>query len=294
MNIRPVTSDDLAAIAELFGSVEEAISGRPSLIDADAVAGWIQKVSWDTNTWLFEEDGTPVAVAFGELHGGRGVFAGAVHPSALGRGLGTRLADLAEARLAEEGADRFQTWVTAADEAANELFRGRGYREVRRFWDMAIELDDKELPEPAVEIEMFREEDGPAFHAALEESFAEHWEHVTETFEEWWSRQRSMPGYDLSLWFLIRDGGEIAAVIRNDPHRFGGGYVGSLGVRRPWRGRGYGRALLLHSFREFRNRGMSRASLGVDAANETGATRLYESVGMHVEAENAAWEKSLR
>jgi ribosomal protein S18 acetylase RimI-like enzyme len=69
--------------------------------------------------------------------------------------------------------------------------------------------------------------------------------------------------------------------------------VGALGVRRRWRGRGYGRALLLHTFREFRRRGMTRATLGVDAANPTGATRLYESVGMHVEQEEIVWEKAL-
>ena len=38
---------------------------------------------------------------------------------------------------------------------------------------------------------------------------------------------------------------------------------------------------------------MTSASLGVDAANETGATKLYESVGMHVELEVVVWEKVL-
>jgi hypothetical protein len=38
---------------------------------------------------------------------------------------------------------------------------------------------------------------------------------------------------------------------------------------------------------------MTRAALGVDAANATGATRLYESVGMRAYAENVVWEKAL-
>jgi ribosomal protein S18 acetylase RimI-like enzyme len=158
---------------------------------------------------------------------------------------------------------------------------------------MAIELGE-DPTQPAFPVDTFREEDAPTFHAALEEAFEDHWEHRADGFDEWWSRQRRRPGYDPSLWFLIRDGAEIAAVVRNDPNRLGGGYVSALGVRRPWRGRGYGRALLLRSFREFRLRGTSRASLTVDAANETGATRLYESVGMHVEQENVVWEKLLR
>ena len=61
-----------------------------------------------------------------------------------------------------------------------------------------------------------------------------------------------------------------------------GGFVHGIGVRSPWRRRGLGRALLLASFREFRRRGAEQAALGVDAANPTGATSLYESVGMRV------------
>jgi hypothetical protein len=43
-----------------------------------------------------------------------------------------------------------------------------------------------------------------------------------------------------------------------------------------------------------RGRGKPRVSLGVDAANPTGATRLYESVGMRVLSEEAAYRKILR
>jgi ribosomal protein S18 acetylase RimI-like enzyme len=98
---------------------------------------------------------------------------------------------------------------------------------------------------------------------------------------------------DHSLWFVVRDGDEIAGYARCDAGIRGGGFVGMLGVRTAWRRRGLGRALLLHAFREFRRRGLERASLGVDAENPTGATRLYESVGMHVEAEFVTFERQL-
>jgi mycothiol synthase len=291
VNVRPATPEDVPQVAELFGSVEEALLGRPSNFDAEAVRGWWQTIALETNTWLFEEDGVLVAAAGGQVHGDRGNAGGAVRPAAQGRGLGTQLLELVEGRLREQGAARIHSWAIAADTRAAELFEGRGYLEVRRFWEMAIELEN-EPPEPATPVEPFRDEDAPAFHAALEEAFADHWEPHPEAFEDWWGRQRARTNYDPSLWFVIRDGDEIAAVAR-DELRTGAGYVGALGVRRPWRGRGYGRDLLLHSFREFRRRGMRRATLGVDAANPTGATHLYESVGMHVEQEEIVWEKAL-
>jgi len=291
VSFRPATRDDLAAIAELFGSVEEAVTGRPSDVDAMMVDGWLHTISFETNTWLLEEDGQLVAGAFGQRFGQRGNSAGAVRPSACGRGLGTRLLETVERRLGDEGAERLHSWAVAGDEAADDLFTGRSYGEARRFWEMAIELD-ADQPEPSVSIEPFRPEDAKAFHAALEEAFADHWEHDPESFDEWWRRQRHRENYDPSLWFVIRDGGEIAGVARCEP-RPPTGWVGALGVRTTWRGRGYGRALLRHCFREFRGRGFTRAALGVDAANATGATQLYESVGMHVEQEMVVWEKVL-
>jgi mycothiol synthase len=291
VNVRSATMEDAPAVAELFRSVEESVLGRPSGFDDEAVRGWWQTIAFETNTWLFEEDGTLVAAAGCQAHGDRGNSGGAVHPSAQGRGLGTQLLELVEGRLAEEGAARVHSWAVAADERAAELFTGRGYHEARRFWEMAIDLHG-EPPEPPAAIEPFREEDAAAFHAALEEAFEDHWEPHPEPFEEWWKRQRGRANFDPSLWFVIREGDEIAAVTRNEL-RTHAGYIGALGVRRPWRGRGYGRALLLHSFREFRRRGSSRVTLGVDAANPTGATQLYESVGMHVEQEEIVWEKSL-
>lgn len=291
MSVRAATREDYGAIVDVFRAADEAASGRPSTIDEDSVDGWLQTLPLETNTWLIEEDGSVVAAAFAQAFGERGNSAGVVRPSARGRGLGTRLVELFEARLAADGARRIHTWTVAGDGGADELFRARGYREARRFWDMTIELEG-EVPEPPAAVEPFREEDAVDFHAALEESFADHWEHQPESFEHWWARQRRRTNFDPTLWFVIRDGDEIAAVARNEL-RVLGGWVGALGVRRAWRGRGYGRALLLHSFREFRRRGMTRATLGVDAANATGATRLYESVGMCVEQENVVWEKAL-
>lgn len=72
------------------------------------------------------------------------------------------------------------------------------------------------------------------------------------------------------------------------------GYVGTLGVRRAWRKRGVGLALLRHSFGEFQRRGKPRAALHVDASNLTGALRLYESAGMHVHLASDMYEKEIR
>jgi ribosomal protein S18 acetylase RimI-like enzyme len=161
---------------------------------------------------------------------------------------------------------------------------------------MEIELDAALPPArwpPGIRVEPFRREDAHAFFDALEEAFADEWGRRSMEFNEWLRLRVDSPDADHSVWFLARDGDEVAAVVRCDGSREETGWIGALGVRRAWRRRGLGLALLLHAFAEFRRRGKKRVGLGVDAENSTGAPRLYERAGMHVAIEEVVFEKAL-
>lgn len=293
---RAASREDAAAVATVVAADETVLLGRPSRLGEIDILDWWNRTDLEHDSWLFEEDGKLLGVGWTEARDELGFFIGVVAQGAKGRGLGGALAGLGEGRVREAGSVRVQTWTLAADIAAGELFQGRGYREVRRFYDMAIELAGPPpslvLPD-GLTLGVFRAGDARAFHAALGEAFEDHWENHPTPFEQWWEEKQRSPGFDPTLWFLVRDGDEIAATVRNDPDRNGGGYVGALGVRRRWRGRGLGRALLLHTFAEFHRRGVNRVTLGVDAQSPTGATALYESVGMEVESEGVVFEKEL-
>ena len=299
MNIRPITPDDFPTLAAFLAEDETHLFGRPSRLGLADVTAWLVPVDLEHNTWLFEEDGQIAALAWAEVeeHHDAGFAVGVVHRHRRGRGLGSRLLQLTEDRLRELGVARMHSVTLAPETTAPPLLTARGYREVRRFWEMTIELGDAPPPAPAVpdglRIERFSDDSARAFHAALEEAFAEHWEYQPQPFDTWWDRQVARHDHDPSLWFLVRDGDEIAAATRNDPERSGGGWIGAIGVRPAWRGRGLAKALLLHSFREFHRRGKRRVGLGVDSENATGATKLYESVGMAVDTEQVVWEKVL-
>lgn len=295
---RSASREDASVVAALVARDETVLLGRPSRLTEIDVLDWWSRVDLERDSWLFEEDGSVVAIGWFERREDLGLYVGVVAQGAKGRGLGAAVADMGEscARNAA-GVARLQTWTLAADREALELFTERGYREVRRFYDMSIELDGPQAqlePPDGFAIEVFRTEDARAFHDALDEAFEDHWEYHSIPFDEWWREKQASSGFDPSLWFLVGDGEEVVATIRNDAERNGGGYVGALAVRRPWRGRGLGRALLLHTFAEFQRRGFDRVTLGVDAENPTGATALYESVGMTVESEAIVFEKEPR
>jgi mycothiol synthase len=292
--MRSATPQDLDDVLELLRADEEHLLGRRSRIGPSDLRQWLSRVDLATDTWMFEEDDRLVACGWGEADGELGFAVGVVHPDAKGRGIGGQLVGRSEGWLRERGVTRMQQFALAADTVAPVLFAAHGYREVRRFHEMAIELDGPPLPPvlpDGLTIELFDEAGVREFYNALDESFQDHWEHHSTPFEEWWEQKQNAPDFDPSLWFLIRDGTEVAATVRNEPNRNEGGMVAALGVRRPWRGRGLGRALLLHTFGEFHRRGVSRISLGVDSENPTGAPKLYESVGMQVEVEQTIFEK---
>ena len=296
MSMRSATPEDLDAVLELLRTDEEHLIGRRSRIGRPDLLQWLSRVDLDADTWLLEEEGRLVACGWAQVHDDLGWAIGVVHPEAKGRGIGRRLVERSEQRLRERGATRVHQVAFAGDTRSPPLFAAHGYREVRRFYEMTIELDgpppDPVLPD-GFTIETFDEAALPEFYAALDESFGDHWEHHSTPLEEWWEERRNAPDFDPTMWFLIRDGAEVAAVVRNEPNRREGGMVAALGVRRPWRGRGLGRALLLRTFGEFQRRGVNRVTLGVDSENPTGATQLYESVGMQVELEEAVFEKAL-
>jgi mycothiol synthase len=295
VNVRPITSDDYPAVVELLAADEEDINGIPSPISTNDLREWLSRTDLENDSWLFEDGGQLCAVGWCDFapEADLAIAAGVVGPRWKGRGFGGTLLDRAEARATAGGARRLHQFTLGKDTAAAQLLTVRGYRDVRHFFHMAIELSERPAVVPDITVESMREQDARAFHDALEESFQDHWEHHSTPYEEWWARHQANPNLDLSLWFLVRDGDEVAAVARNEANRNGGGYVGALGVRRRWRGQGYAKALLVHTFREFYDRGMTRVTLGVDAENPTGATHLYERVGMHVEQENVLFEKTL-
>jgi mycothiol synthase len=296
VNVRPLTDEDLPAIAALAAADEEVLNGRPSHIEAADVAGWTQLADRERDSWLFEEDGEVAAVGWFNRWGELGAGAGIVGQGWKGRGLGAEIVDRIEAAARREQAQRVHVFARAADAAAARLLEARGFAEVRRFYEMAIELKEPpvvpQLP-PQLALEPFGEADARAFHAALDDAFQDHWEWSSQPYDEWWQRRHEQwCDEEGPLWFVVRDGEELAAVVRNES-RSTGGYVGALGVRRPWRGRGLAKALLLHTFAEFWRRGRKRVSLGVDAESPTGATHLYERVGMEVESVNLTFEKTL-
>ena len=291
MTPRPFTDDDAPAVAALISAEEKRLYGRPGRLTG---ADILMFLPWSKESWVWEDEGRLVASASYGVHGAAANIRGVVAEK--GRGLGTEIVERGEVFARSEGAPKILAAAPEPDFEARALFESHGYREVRRFYEMAIELTE-EPPEPALPpglvVDELQDDEYEAFYEALNESFAEHWEWHPMPYEEWLAlRQGQHRDAHGPVWFVVRDGDELAAVTRNDANVAGGGYVGAIGVRPAWRGRGLAKALLYRTFAEFRRRGTTRVTLDVDSQNATGAVALYERVGMHVDTCGVAFEKA--
>lgn len=245
--------------------------------------------------------------------GVRYIADGYVHPGWRGRGIGTRLVRLAEARVRErlpavrddpplrsrspQGERKrvvIRHTVFHGSEESRRLLEREGYSPVAYFWRMVRDMEspppESSVPE-GVTIRTFEEgRDKRAVHALVQEAFSDNADYAPLAFQEWVGFMVERESFDPSLYFLAFAREELVGVALC-PRYNEMGWVRQLAVRRGWRRRGVGRALMERVFAEFYRRGQRRVGLVVESYNRTGAKQFYESLGMHVERQHDRYEK---
>jgi GNAT superfamily N-acetyltransferase len=279
----PGGAADAAAVAGLISAVESSLYSGSTFSQADLEDEWLD-LDLERDVRVVR-DGDRI-VGYGVVHerGERWHVEGYVHPGELGRGIGLLIAAELEEAAARGGAHRIQSGALEADSAARGLLESLGYRSVRVFRELRIELEG---PPPAPEwpdglrvVPFDSERDARDFHAAHQEAFADAWDHTPRSFESWSTIFLGSERFDPALWCVVRDGDEIAAGTICAGETYGGGFVNVLFTRRPWRRRGVGAALIADALGRFWERGERSVGLGADADADSGAFRLYERAGM--------------
>ena len=224
---------------------------------------------------------------------------GDTHPTVRGRGIGTQLLRWAIARgeetLAARPADLPRYLEAFRDVTANgavALHVEHGFTTVRQYVDMQRDLTAALPAEAAVagiRIVPYQPAHAEAVRRAHNDAFADHWSSEPVSPEDWERDFVGDPHFRADLSFVALAGDHVAGYSLDycSEADWAAGdvrdaWVGQLGVRRPWRGRGLATTLLLRGMTAFRAAGMDAASLGVDTENPTGAVGLYERVGFTV------------
>lgn len=315
--MRPVEETDLQLLVDFINLCAQVEYGEDETNADDLLQDWYSPgFSLGSDTRLVES-------ATGEVSGYVEVWDqrdppvkpylwSRTHPERHGQGIGTALLAWGEARArqvlarAPQGVQVVvQTGVVAGYQPSIDLLRANGYRLVRYFNNLEIQLEGKTfIPRwpHGIELRPYQhpQQAEPIFRA-FQEAFADHWGVVAETFESafprWQHHRFDQPEFDPGLWFVAWDDDQIAGFSLCEKHKPADpdcGWVAQLGVRPAWRRQGLGLALLEQSFAALQAMGKPRAGLNVDSDSPTGANRLYEKAGMHLTKQWTIWEKILR
>lgn len=218
-----------------------------------------------------------------------------MHPAWRRKGLGRAILSYNEKRIREVAAGHpaevekfFEVTVPDANVGALVLLKQFGYQVIRHFFIMSCDLSE-DVPTASMpsglELRPAKPQHYREIWNAIEEAFIDHWGFSPRNDEDYrrWLRH---PEFDPTLWKVAWAGDQVAGaainlISQSENKRLGRNWAWTepIGVRRPWRQRGLGRALLLESQREMKARGMHGAALEVDTENTTNALHLYENCG---------------
>jgi mycothiol synthase len=316
VHIRNYRDGDLPALVELVNETDavEQLERATSLREWQAE---LEEPGFDPFRDLFvaeTADGRLVGEAEvhtrGDDEGAQFFTWGCVHPGWRRRAIGRRLMGALWQRSlekkAELGVDRADFRATCLDVELGRraLFERLGMQQERVFYNMLFAPLDGNLAEPqfppGITIRSYVPgQDDVVWLAAANEAFRDHWNHTDRSLASWQHHVQS-EGFKPDISLIAMDGDEIAGVCHNviseeKNGRTGRkeGLVATLGVRRSWRKRGLGTALLLASLHVLHAAGMESAELGVDSHNLTGALALYERVGFRVRRRWLAYSKRI-
>lgn len=234
---------------------------------------------------------------------------GEVHPQWRRRGIGRELLawqlDRGAALHGERHPSRaaqLELWVADHVPGAVAVARDAGLAPVRHWFDMECDLagepaEPMPSPLPLVPYDPALDE---AVRVARNGAFADHYGSAERGADEWRQYFTGDPAYRPDLSLLALDGEAVAGCLLTyvypaDTAATGimEAWVGTVGVRREYRGRGVATALLADGLRRFQEAGCARAGLGVDSVNPTGAVGLYERLGFRTVRTTTTWAQQL-
>lgn len=215
-----------------------------------------------------------------------------VLPKFRGKGIAKKLVEKSIESLKHRGMKVAETWAQTDREACVHVFESFGFKQARVTSIMKRSL--KNIPcnigeNIEVTIRNMRvedEEDIKLLNRLDNETFKEHFNFRPRTIEETKYALFEMPWYNEQKWFF--------AVLDNQPLGYAGigideglnkeknmkwGWVLDIGILKPYRKKGIGTRLMLHSMQSLKSSRVEEVLLYVDDMNPTNAIKLYKKLG---------------
>lgn len=236
-----------------------------------------------------------------ELNIGRAVLSYLVHPEHRRRGFAKRLVERALHRAGELRVRIAHVNIPQDKAMAKRLFFEMGFRFVRRFLELRLDLSKARLPKinkVASPCRCLRASEEDKLMAIQNRSFANTWGYSPNTIEDI-IYLTSLPNRSLEDIVLAWDADRPVAycwtkIDHGEDKAVGGGKgrIYMLGVDPDYRGKEEGKQVLVAGLSHLKNKGIRIVELTVDSKNKV-ACALYRSAGFEVWTSSLWYEKVL-
>jgi len=288
------TDEDAVAVLVLTTACQVADTGRSDRELADVIEDWERPdADLARDAWIAEDSaGETIGYAFvappeAEVR---------VHPRARGRGLGSHLRELVEARAGERGARELRQCVPAGNRLAERPLEQAGYEPVWQTWRLERPLDVAPAPPrwpDGIGPAALEDERGVAeVLALLERSHALDADGVPLALDRFHAEHLADERLDAELCVLARRREQLVGAAICESWNDADGIVVQLAVALDEPFEPTARALLLEAFARMRARGIETAA-GRVGARDGGLPAVYASVGLLPVWRQTTWRKAL-
>ena len=299
-NYRPTDFDSYARLRIGAGKLEPA----ERRISPQALAEYLCQPICSPERDLFVVEADREIVGYmnitPEIRIGRVVLNYFIHPDHRRHRLASKLFGYATKRAEELGTKIIHVNVPQNNATAKNLLSRLGFRPVRRFSQLRLDMAEVRRQDADQEIEccqlQYGEEDRLA--QIQNRSFAGTWGYNPNTVEQitYWTNSSHHSPEDVLLiydrdraisycWTELACESEVAAGERR-------GQIFMLGVDPDYRGRGLGKKALLAGLSYLKAKGVQVAELTVDSENKA-ACALYHSLGFKIWTSSLWYEKTI-
>lgn len=303
--IRNYRPGDLDSLALLVSRALDAEGGLYSVSAQDVIEGLGRPRHWPEED-LFVADRAGGAVGYVDVTAepdiGRAVLSFLAHPGHRGEVVVMGLIKRAIIRAKKLKARRVHVNVLEGSESMRKLLANMGFRSIRRFLELRLDLSNGRVPNmdrisPRCR-HLKRGEEGKLVHMQ-NRSFADTWGFNPNTLEEIIYRV-NLPGCAPEDIILASDGENVMGYCwtriyagRDKVTADNKGRISMLGVDPCCRGKGVGREVLLAGLSYLKSNGVGIVELTVDSENKAACT-LYRSAGFRIETTSLWYERTLR
>jgi len=298
--IRNYRPDDFEALVQLKNEAT-SLAADGHYLSPQALRDALGRPNYTPEQYLFIAKISETVIGYlditNETRIGRAIFECLVLPGYRQQGIARMLYDEALPRAKISGANVVHVNVREDNTLSHKILEKAGFRPVRHFYEMSIELDiiPEHLSHTTFPIRSLQIGEEAVLTELQNHAYAGSWGYNPNTVEE--------IGYSVSTAGDVLEGicfaldkdrpvGYFWTGIEHDRQDKRRGRVSMLGTDPDYRGRGIGKELLLAGLSYLKSRGLHVVQLTVDSENVV-AESLYRSVGFKQIDSSLWYEKAI-